>query len=300
MSIKQTIKKILKKMKIFSFIKIEINRILAKIFNFIYSSKDEIEYKNQYVTLKLEDSDVIDIVVVAFNNFRVIEKQYNLLNVFMKDQYCYTIFDNSTKIDETNKIREFCEKNKIPYIKLKKSLTLKKMISENHAIALNYIYRYYLKMRHAKYIGFLDHDIFPIEDYNVTDILDKQNIYGYMIIRDEISYVWPGFCFFKFDYIFDKKVDFLPDWLHHGDTGASNYKTVYKEFLEKNDLIFANHERRKILDGNDPQNDMYSIIDDKWIHMLNGGNWKNTKDFMQKQEEVFNLLDEILENSKVK
>lgn len=293
MKIKTIVKKILRKICIS--IKIEVQRILGKIFSLIYNSNDEVEYKNEYVTLKLEELNIIDIVVVAFNNFKVIEKQYELLKMFIKDRYSYTIFDNSTKLEEANKIKEFCGKNQIPYIKLKRSLCTKNMISEKHAVALNYIYKHYLKVRHANYIGFLDHDIFPIKSYEVKNILDRQQVYGYMINKEKISYIWPGFCFFKLEYIFGKKVNFLTDWKHNGDTGACNYKVIYKELLKKDNLVFATHERKKILDGDNPQNDMYSVIDGKWIHMLNAGNWKKTKDFNLKQELIFKLLDEAIE-----
>lgn len=266
-------------------------RIDSMLYNIINNKK--YEYNNEFITTKLENKNIIDIVVIAFNNFEVIKYQYYLMKKYFKDDYSYTIMDNSTKEDISNKILDFCNLNKIPYAKLKK-VKLKNKPSESHAIALNFVYKNYLKPRNANYIGFLDHDIFPTANYYVKDILDEQLLFGKLQDYAEIKYLWPGFTFLNKKII--KKIDFMTYWKFNGDTGASNYKLIYKKILESNkELKFANFYKVNLLGGDDLQNDLYTIIDKTWIHLINAGQWKKTKDFNLKQEKIFKMLDSKLQ-----
>lgn len=270
-------------------------KVKSKLYNTFYHNKYD-KINNYYSNSPLDNKDLVDILAIAFNNYEVIKYQYLLLKKNFLDDYIYTVADNSTDEGISKKIYDFCNKNKIPYCKLKKQ-NIKNMPSESHAMAMNFMYYNYLKPREAEYIAILDHDIFPIKTYSVKKILDKQLLYGKLQDFPKIKYLWPGFTFFKRSLIKNKRLNFMTYWVFNGDSGASNYKILYKDYFKKNkNLKFASAERINILGGDDVQNDMYSVIDGKWIHMINAGNWSDSKDFELKQKEVFKILNDILKN----
>lgn len=257
---------------------------------YIKNGNNNIIYKTDTIFFdKLNDNNIVDLVTVAFNNSTVIKAQSQLVKKFFKDNYNYCVFDNSTNETESKKIKDFCIKNKLDYVKIKNSGFKKP--SENHAIALNFIYYEYINKRKAKYFGIIDHDIFPTKDYKIMNILDEQPFFGYLKENQHIKYLWPGFCFFRFDYCKDKKINFMTKWSLGGDVGSSNYKTLYNKKIDN--YKYASFERHNILDGENAQNCMYSILDNCWVHLLNGGNWAKAKDFEKKQKLFGEMINKI-------
>lgn len=281
----------------YRYVKFAIQSFRAENVSRKYNAAEEVSYQNSYVQYELKDRHLVDLVVVAFNNARIIRYQYGLMKELFQDPYAYTVFDNSTNQTESDKIKDFCESEKIPYLKLNKVMQKHIGPSENHAIALNYSYQNYIKVRNAKYFGFLDHDLFPVKPYSVIAHLEKEPFWGYMK-QEKLRYLWPGFSFFCTDYLQNLRVDFMTDWKNGGDTGSRNYFSVYKKYLKNNpDLKFGSFERIQLIRDNqipaDDYESMCSILDGAWVHMINGGNWTDYKNFELKQETFFAMVETI-------
>lgn len=250
--------------------------------------------------VELSDKNCLDLVTIAFNNPTVIEYQIRLLKVFMKDPYHYTVADNSNNDDRSNRIREICRRENVPYMKLP-SCPYCKIPGEGsnaHGASLNYIYRNFFLKRKAKFCGFLDHDIFPVQNIEIIPILKKQHFYGWMHNMNQIKYRWSGLCFFQFDFLKKNHVDFRPLWDMGGDTGAANYHSLYRPYLKK----IANYQllecvRKQLWQGNDVQGDMYSVIGEKWLHMNNASEWKKVDGFHKKELRIYQMLDEFVDDS---
>ena len=292
-------------MSIIKFLNITSNygNFISKKYNKIYRNK--YIYKNKYFKTTIKDREKVDLITIAFNNDMVIKYQFMLLNKYFKDDYYYTVCDNSSNIEISEKIKNFCEENKIPYCKLypqkanlKKLVILKRilkgMYSESHAIALNFIFENYIKQRNCEFFGLLDHDIFPIENFSVKPILDKQNFYGVLMKKTKIKYLWPGFCFYKTSFLNGKKVNFMTNWRLDGDTGSSNYKLIKNVINNSNIKIARLHRVNTKINDNDVQGTMYSMIDKEWLHMINAGNWKKSNNYSSKEQLVFELLNKKL------
>lgn len=231
----------------------------------------------------LDDRYKLDLVTVAFNNDKVIAQQIRLLNKYLLDPYHYTIADNSPDPLKREKIMELCKESDVPYIQLPKNPFSSKDPSLSHGAALTWIFKNFIKSRRADFFGFIDHDIFPIQPTKIMDSLQESPVYGLIQERDEIWYLWAGFCFFQYDYIRNCKINFMPAIGY--DTGGGNWESIYSK-LDKGTVPDLKHVYGILRDGNDPQSDWVEYIGD-WLHTFNASNWKKVRD-------KDHLVDELL------
>jgi hypothetical protein len=143
--------------------------------------------------------------------------------------------------------------------------------SLSHGLALNFVYEKYLAPRGLEFLGFLDHDIFPTAPTRVIELLERAPVFGRPQVRGSRWYLWPGFCFFRREYLRGKTVDFRPG--EGCDTGGKNWKSLYAG-LAIGDLPPVRAESGNLRDGDDWQADMYEKIGD-WVHTINASRWKD-------------------------
>lgn len=246
------------------------------------------------------DPKKFQLITVSFNNVETIKMQYQLLDKFIKGEYEYSVFDNSTKQNEREKIKSFCKKNKIRYIALPQNPYTKTNASASHGIALNCIFQYYIKNRKDPiYLGILDHDIFPLDTIDLAalrEILEQQGSYGLMQTREDIWYLWPGYSFFKKERY--ESYDFLPGC--GGDTGASNWKTLYQNISRdkyRGALPTQYVNVSENAESTDYQQDWYEMIDQKWLHMINGSGWKANSDIKHKTDKIQEKLNALMQEN---
>lgn len=246
---------------------------------------------------------IIDMIVVSFNNDKIIEIQIDQLRKHVKDPFYLTIADNSTDKEYAGKIEKICTGKKVGYIKLPGQNYFKN--SYSHGIALNWMYKNYIKKRAPVYFGFLDHDIFPVADVKLIPFLEKQPYFGlkhFAIspknenIWDKNTpgfwYLWAGFCFFKTAALQNKKIDFMPVTFQSicFDTGGSNWQSLYSKDNPQN-YYFPSWQRIKTGTGEIRQSDFVDLIDDKWVHTINGAYWYTADPKEKKIEELLNSFE---------
>ncbi len=231
----------------------------------------------------LTDKRKLDIATIAFNNEQVIAEQVRLLNKNLLDPYCYTVADNSCDPAKQELIMRICEELQVGYIKLPRNFYNRRAPSSSHGLALNWVYKNYIRPRQAHFFGFTDHDIYPTRPTSIIGFLEKSPVYGLIQEREEVWYLWPGFCFFKRDYIKDKDLNFMPS--KRGDTGAGNWASVYSK-LDKSKVPCLRHEYSQL---GERENNLIEYIGD-WLHTFNASNWRK----VEGQENKSNLVTEIL------
>ena len=134
-------------------------------------------------------SEFCDLAVVSFNNSKVVEYQIRSLNRFFKFPFRYTVFDNSTKEVVSEEILAICKKHEVGYVKLPRQEFLPKgWGSYSHGIACNYLFRKFVKFGGAKYFMLLDHDLFLVDDFDISKKLKAQFFYG----TRHGKKLWPG------------------------------------------------------------------------------------------------------------
>lgn len=231
-----------------------------------------------------------DLAVVSFNNAKVIDYQIRLLQKYFIYPFRYTVFDNSNEKTKIKEIKEVCERNSIAYIRLpEQEFMLKGFGSYSHGIACNYLYTKFIKDGGSKYFGLLDHDIFPIENFNISNILEKQAFYGHK----HRFYLWPGLFFIRMDYVKEKQLDFRPSLHLHGDTGACNWPYLFKD-IDWTSYELTCDEKKYFGKDDDILQSGYSHYNCGWIHCTNASNYTGKGNIDDKMNKIYNLLDQKL------
>jgi len=249
-----------------------------------------------------QNENYCELIVISFNNSDVINYQIKTLKRYFKHPFRYTVFDNSTKEDKSQKIYEVTKNEGVGYVRLPEQRFIPKgLVSYSHGIALNYIFRNYKHLFcNAKYIGILDHDIFCIEDFDISCYLKNQPFYGLVHHRsrnpDRIKYIWPGFAFYKKSIFDNLSADFRPSIRLAGDTGVRLYESIYSKYSKDLDELNMVVEEHRFLDNtNNVANAGYSYFSSGWIHCWNASNYMNLNGMKNKMESVFKIINKQLE-----
>lgn len=141
---------------------------------------------------------------------------------------------------------------------------------------MNWVCRHIIDSRRPAFFGFTDHDLFPIKPVSLVEILQNQHVYGPIRVRGEGKYWYISaiLCFFDFKYVQNKKLDFLParyddDVNNYLDTGGGNWPRLYST-MNRSEMVFCNERIERIGEGNDYHNDFVELLDDSFLHTING------------------------------
>gem|GEM_PF-6511688 len=113
---------------------IYLNKYRAKLF---YKDKSVVEHR-----FCRPQKNNIALFSIAYNDHSLIQLQYDYIVRFLKDDFSYTIVDNSNDKHESFLLEQYCIDNKVNYIKLPYNPCT---YSESHACALNYCYKNYIQ-----------------------------------------------------------------------------------------------------------------------------------------------------------
>ena len=228
---------------------------------------------------------MIALASIAFNRPRLISEQIRLLGKNLLDRFRLTVYDTSTDEKASREIAKFCVESG--------GTSWWRMDSPTHHEALNFAAR--MLPRKAPYIGFLDHDIFPIRPTTLIDKIDEAGFYGVGQRHPATGrlYLWPGFCFFSREWLAGRPLDFTGlrdgDELNDGDTGSGLWPLFVEEDWGK--LFRAEHSHRPIRkpDEYGLQSWGYEQIDD-WIHFTNASHWMLVPRPEERDRLLFGLL----------
>lgn len=287
-----------------------INKVTNRIIDILKETYIKMHLTNYYHTSidwggvnninNLNEKEYCELIAFAFNNERVIEFQIRCINQHFKYPYRYTVCDNSTNNDSAQAIHKVCNKYNVGYVRLpKQKFLFSNMGSYSHGIAINFVWRNFLKYNKQKYFGILDHDIFCIEDFHIDKYLEKQPFYGHTLHCKKDwnkKYLWPGFCFFRMDFLKGKEVDFRPSRKLAGDTGARNYPLLFKDI--DLDSIEKPKERHMFFGNNKSvEEGGYSFFECGWIHLWNASNYMKLPLANQKLQCAYTLLENELKSA---
>jgi hypothetical protein len=176
------------------------------------------------------------------------------------------VFDNSRDFDIRSKIKSACRKNKAHYLSLPKYST--NHVNRSHGMAMSWIYKHIVEVIQPKLFAFIDHDLIPVRSISFAKLVKIQPFYGRETGKKKIGFwsLWAGYCVFDFNYLVNKKINFLYDFSRGLDTGGRNWKALYSNY-KKETLAFASSTNKKIFLPNFKQGFSVEFIDDKWIHI---------------------------------
>lgn len=244
----------------------------------------------------------LDIYVVAFNNAKLIEYQILLLKRFLKPNFTHIVIDNSNIKEESEKIRNICISNDVTYAKVYKPRKIRGTYSASHAMALNWAYEKFIKLRKRNF-AMIDHDIFPTKHIDAADYVRDRGLFG-PIRGNSIWFLWAGFAFFNWQLVCDKKLDFGPlanfYGKHIADTGSSNWKPLYKAY-DKTQVPYIDYELYDLFNRKFTPKHSCTLSYEKqvetcaeylnhreWVHLNGASGWH---DIRNKNDLSFELLD---------
>jgi hypothetical protein len=210
------------------------------------------------------EAGVLDLVTVAYNSRWAIEEQIRRLRANLRDPFRYTVLNNSSRMSEREAIESLCDDEQVGHVSLPNNPGANP--STSHGLALTWAWRHFLAPRNAQYVGFVDHDVFPMRSTHVISRLGLSGVYGYQQERQGVRYLWPGFCFFERRVLEGVAVDFRPK--PGLDTGGGLWPLVFSK-LERSSVSEPIH-RYETLSG---EGDLKVEYFDEWLHTINASNW---------------------------
>ena len=239
----------------------------------------------------------------------MIEQQIALLKKYVQDPFYHIIVDNSSDLEIRQSIRLICQTQGVGYAGVPLSNPYRE--NKSHAAAMHWAYFQLVKKSKAKVVGFLDHDIFPLKPYSVSDKI-RNGIYGRVMhtyfpsgyleeIIPESPYwsLWAGFCFFEKKLLngpFPWSFNFFSKHFPKGyflDTGGGLWDKLYSQFPYPGKL--ATYELKQISNQEEGiQNQSFEILDNSWIHFVSLSNWRKINNLEKKKEKLQKILSSHL------
>lgn len=285
--------------------------IRYKLMNPYYQYMDFLSHIGKPYTYHQDAPPKLLLITVAFNTPILIQYQIEYIKKYLKDEdYQLIVADNSTSSKYRKEIRNICDNSDIEYIPIPmyiNKLHTSKLFfhGASHGAALNWLFYHVLSVRQPMYFSFIDHDIIPFSSTSLLQHIEKvgSDFYGDYRQRGKGWYIWPGYCIFRYEVIEKYKPNFLP-MLYEGeyfDSGGSNYKNIYryypisKSYFAKNEQI-----RLKKTEGLKKHDQIYhadciQIIDDDWVHIINGSNYAQIPGKEQTVKKILHNLERIKE-----
>jgi hypothetical protein len=256
---------------------------------FLATGIDKVDRINIDAEPYQDGNEILDIICIAYNNPQLIPLQHRLIKKYVKGGFNYTIADNSADANARAAIKKYCSGNGVGYIALPENPY--HTGSPSHGIAINWMLKNYIPVKRAAVVGFIDHDIFPVDIFDIKALLQNQPFYGLLQQRDKIWYLWPGFCFFRSGKVDFTKMNFIPGKINGTavDTGGRLWKDVYSKYnMDK--LIFPAESYKELRKGTIKQSDQLQVVDG-WIHSINGSYWMAVE---KKENLVMDYLEKYL------
>lgn len=230
---------------------------------------------------------MLALATVAFNHPRAISEQIRLLDKYLRDTHLLTVFDNSTDEEASEEILRICVQSATPHVR---------MPTRMHHETLNAAAR--MLPEQAEHIGFLDHDVFPVEPTHLISLIAETGFYGVGQRHPATGhlYLWPGFCFFSRKWLAGRPLDFSGlrdgDKRNDGDTGSSLWPLFVDEEWEK--MYRAPHSYGVVRrpDEFGLQSWGYERIG-SWIHFSNASKWMAVPDPEERERLLFGLLEDL-------
>ena len=192
------------------------------------------------------------------------------------------VFDNSRNPALRHEIEAVCIANDVLYFSLPENST--KHVNRSHGMAMSWIFDNVITTIEPNQFAFIDHDLIPVSHVDFSNALESQPFFGRRggKMLDYWS-LWAGYCFFDFEFLRYKKINFLYDFSRGLDTGGRNWDSIYSLF-DQTKIKFASRVFNKIYLPDFPDGVRVEFIDEKWVHMGSisyNDNFRTKSDFFK-------------------
>ncbi|MBZ9658671.1 hypothetical protein LB523_06410 [Mesorhizobium sp. ESP-6-4] len=167
------------------------------------------------------------LITVAFGDAQCLELQLRLTRRFVRHDL-HIVADNSISEASARDNRQVCATHGAAHVRLPTNPWTARSPSRSHGAALNWMWHNILKPAAPTAFGFLDQDLFPTQPCDPFEPLEVAPFHGDLRRAGSRWYLWAGYCFFRFDAVGRKPLDFGLDWFAGLDTGGANWEALYR------------------------------------------------------------------------
>jgi glycosyltransferase involved in cell wall biosynthesis len=227
----------------------------------------------------------LGIVIVTYNIADLITKQVECIRRFCKDDdYDIIVVDNSDDTEIATAINYYISSLDVVYLKTQSA---DHNDSNSHAFACNVSYAKYRNK--YKMFFYMDHDLFPVRDFSVAEILKERAMAGLGQAKSK-DYYWPGCVMWNNESTDNSLIDFSVNHALGLDTGGNLYKAI--ESHGKEWCAFFNE---KYYENNFYKETFYNfyatINDDMFMHFINSSNWNPVVDNKGRISTLLHILE---------
>lgn len=227
-------------------------------------------------------------IVVVYNlSVEIFLLQMGAIKKFCKDEdNTVEIFDNSDEPTLSEHIRYHAENLGLNYYKI---ASTSKNSSDSHSWAANFAYQK-LKDEYS-YLFFADHDLIPVKDYSIVEILSGGHVMAGLGQGAQKTYMWQGCVMISLLAVDKDLIDFRTNHIYGLDTGGNLYKIVDK--YGKENCIFFNeaYHQNPFFNGN--KNTSYAMINDEmFLHCIGASNWFKEARHEERINTLINIIKE--------
>jgi hypothetical protein len=224
------------------------------------------------------------LVTIAFEDPAGLEMHIALVRRYVKADY-HIVVDNSRDEESIRRNAAVVAAQGGLYLQLPPNPWTKRNDSRSHGIALNWVWRNIIRPAAPHAFGFIDDDMFPVAPCDPFAPLARYSFYGDHRHAGPRWFLWAGYCFFRFDAVKDKPLDFGLDWFVGLDTGGANWDVLYRH-IDPKALPLRPIEQIKAL-PDQPKDKVYFELRGEWIHEVG---WPSVHELLQEKREALTRL----------
>jgi len=225
------------------------------------------------------------IVIVTYNIADLITKQIECVRRFCKDvDYEIIVVDNSDDDVAAKAISYYISNLNVLYLKTHSS---DHNDSKSHAFACNVSYLKYKDW--YKLFFYMDHDLFPIKDFSVADILKEHAMAGLGQPKNKVYY-WPGCVMWNNESTDNHLIDFSVNHELGLDTGGNLYKAIEAHGKE-HCMFFDEKYYENPLYHESFYNFYATMNNDMFMHFINSSNWNPVVDNKGRVSSLLHILE---------
>lgn len=223
----------------------------------------------------------VKIYTIAFNRPDILKYQIDSFKTYIQDDLEFHVVYDTRDNEHLEEFSRICEENNV---------SLHHHISQPgntpsfyNSDAIQWTYDNFIKPDEEDFIALiLDHDVFLIEEFNVSEFMDEYDLAGLIQTRGSVEYVWQGLIFFRKSSLDNLDFDFYPQAVDGQmlDSCGGTYKLLRNDKIRFKPTDVTYPDDYQGINLKDPSNsnggyEMELHVDQKFLHSRNACNWHN-------------------------
>lgn len=233
----------------------------------------------------------LDLFIIGFGRPDLLIQQTRLLKKNLLDDHGICVLDNTPDDLTAGEMETVCSDRKIGYLRVESK-------KHEHVDGLKTA-AFVAADIEADYWGILDHDVMPREPTRMIEKIDAAGFFGIGQRHAPTGrqYLWPGFIFFKREWLNGRVPDFDGirgiDKRDDGDCGSMLADLFTDEDWAR--MARGEHGYGYLRDPDDHglQSFGYEVLNGAWLHLTNSSGWKAVPDRAGRERLIREMLDAL-------